>query len=77
MLYFKCDFFNTRFNCCKKNSPTIDIKSPVIVGSVALAIPEAIALALPVPVIAIMSKTSIIPVTVPRSPSSGHNAINP
>jgi hypothetical protein len=24
-----------------------------------------------------MSKTSIIPVTVPRSPSSGHNAINP
>ena len=32
---------------------------------------------LPVPVIAIMSKTSIIPVTVPRSPSSGHNAINP
>ena len=46
-------------------------------GSVALAIPDAIARAFPVPVIAIMSKTSIIPVTVPNNPSKGHKAIRP
>ena len=61
----------------RRNKPTIEIKSPVIVGSVALAIPEAIALAFPVPVIAMISKTSIIPVTVPSKPNNGHNAIRP
>ena len=53
------------------NNPTMEINNPVIVGKVALAIPEAISLALPVPVMAIISKTSIIPVTVPRRPSKG------
>ena len=57
------------------NKPTIDINNPVIVGRVALAIPDAIALALPVPVIAMMSKTSIIPVTVPNKPRTGHKVI--
>ena len=51
------------------------MKSPVIVGNVALAIPEAIALAFPVPVIAMISNTSIIPVTVPSKPNNGHSAI--
>ena len=53
------------------------MKSPVIVGNVALAIPEAIALAFPVPVIAMISNTSIIPVTVPSKPNNGHSAIKP
>ena len=60
-----------------KNKPTIEMNKPVIVGSVALAIPEAIARAFPVPVIAMISNTSIIPVTVPSNPSRGHNAIKP
>ena len=56
----------------RRNNPTIDTNKPVMVGSVALAMPDAIALALPVPVIAMIANTSIIPVTVPRSPRSGH-----
>ena len=59
----------------KRNSPTIETNKPVIVGNVALAMPEAIALAFPVPVIAMISKTSIIPVTVPSKPRRGHSAI--
>ena len=59
------------------NKPVIDITNPVIVGSVALDIPPAISLGFPVPVKAITSKTSIIPVTVPSRPSSGQSATKP
>ena len=52
----------------KRNSPTIETNKPVIVGNVALAMPEAIYLSFPLPVIAIISKTSIIPVTFPSIP---------
>ena len=49
---------------------------PVIVGRVAFVIPEANARALPVPKNETTSNTSIIPVTVPRRPNTGHKAIN-
>ncbi len=47
---------------------------PAIVDTVACDTPEAIALGLPDPATAMTSKTSIIPVTVPRSPNMGHKA---
>ena len=47
---------------------------PAMVGMVAMYTPEAMARALPEPTMAMTSKTSIIPVTVPRSPNSGHTA---
>ena len=59
----------------KVRSPTILIAIPVIVGSVAFVIPDARALAFPVPKNETTSKTSIIPVTVPRRPKIGHSAI--
>jgi hypothetical protein len=59
----------------KVRRPTILIAIPVIVGKVALVIPEAKALALPVPKKETTSKTSIIPVTVPSRPRTGHKAI--
>ena len=49
---------------------------PAMVGMVARETPSAIALAFPEPAMAKTSKTSIIPVTVPRSPNKGHRAIN-
>ena len=52
------------------------IAIPVIVGKVALVMPEANARALPVPKNDTTSKTSIIPVTVPRRPNTGQRAIN-
>ena len=55
--------------------PTILIAIPVIVGRVAFVIPEANALAFPVPKNETTSNTSIIPVTVPKRPKTGHNAI--
>ena len=55
----------------KVNKPTILIAIPVIVGKVALVMPEANARALPVPKNDTTSKTSIIPVTVPRRPNTG------
>ena len=59
------------------NNPDIEITRPVIVGRVAFETPEAIALGFPVPVKAMTSKTSIIPVTVPSSPSNGQRATKP
>jgi hypothetical protein len=59
----------------KVNNPTILIAIPVIVGSVAFVMPEANALALPVPKKDTTSKTSIIPVTVPNKPRTGHKVI--
>ena len=56
-------------------SPIILIAMPVMVGNVALVIPEAKALALPVPKKETTSNTSIIPVTVPSNPKTGHKAI--
>ena len=47
---------------------------PAIVGTVALDTPEAVERGFPDPDIAITSKTSIMPVTVPINPISGHNA---
>src|SRR5690606_5383939 len=55
-----------------ESAPTI----PAMVGMVALETPEAIERAFPVPEMAITSNTSIMPVTVPIKPSSGHNATN-
>ena len=57
------------------NNPTILIAIPVIVGRVAFVMPDARALALPVPKNETTSKTSIMPVTVPRRPRTGHKAI--
>ena len=57
------------------NKPTILIAIPVIVGNVAFVIPEASALALPVPKKETTSKTSIMPVTVPKRPRTGHKAM--
>ena len=59
----------------KVRRPTMLIAIPVIVGKVALVIPEANALALPVPKNDTTSNTSIIPVTVPGRPRTGHKAI--
>ena len=47
---------------------------PAMVGMVAFDTPDAMARALLLPVMAMTSKTSIIPVTVPSSPSRGHRA---
>ena len=44
---------------------------PAIVGTVALDTPEAIERGLPDPEMAITSKTSIMPVTVPSKPKQG------
>ena len=52
------------------NAPTI----PAMVGIVAFDTPAAIERAFPEPDIAITSKTSIIPVTVPINPNNGHKA---
>ena len=52
------------------------IAIPVIVGKVALGMPEANARALPVPKNDTTSKTSINPETVPRRPNTGQRAIN-
>ena len=49
---------------------------PAIVEIVACDMPAAIARAFPFPVIAITSKTLIIPTTVPSNPSIGQIAIN-
>ena len=48
---------------------------PAIVGSVAFETPPAIALASPPPLNAITWNTSIIPVTVPKSPNKGASTI--
>ena len=47
---------------------------PAIVGTVALDTPDAMERGLPDPEMAITSKTSIMPVTVPSRPSRGHRA---
>ena len=54
-----------------KYKPINETTMPAIVGTVAIEIPEAMALALPVPVTAITSNTLIIPVTVPSKPIKG------
>ena len=48
---------------------------PAMVGIVARETPDAIARGFPEPAMAMTSKTSIIPVTVPKSPNNGHRAI--
>ena len=53
-----------------ESAPTI----PAIVGTVAWETPAAIARTLPDPDTAMTSKTLIMPVTVPSSPSSGQSA---
>ena len=54
-----------------KNKPDKEATIPDIVGRVAFDIPAAIARAFEEPVIAITSKTSTIPVTVPSKPNKG------
>lgn len=47
---------------------------PAIVGIVAIEMPEAMERVFPLPTAAMTSKTFIMPVTVPRSPSKGQRA---
>ena len=49
---------------------------PAMVGIVAALTPSAIARGLPDPMLAITSKTCIIPVTVPSNPNIGSKAMN-
>ena len=64
-------FFDKPSKRVLKYKPTRETIIPAMVGMVAIEIPDAIALALPVPVTAIISNTLIIPVTVPSKPISG------
>jgi hypothetical protein len=51
-----------------KKTPDSAATIPAIVGIVAIEIPDAIKRALPVPCVAIVSNTEIMPVTVPSKP---------
>src|SRR6056297_285657 len=63
-----------RDNRIPANTPDSAPTMPAMVGTVAIATPDAIERALPAPETAMTSKTAIMPVTVPSRPSKGHSA---